>query len=263
MWNSSRLWLRPRLRLILLPLNIEAVTLCKYYRFQKFTLLPTNIRKLPQRQLCPSESHRQHFWESPLRVAVTSLAHYPLTSQLCVLLAPVSPLQQVTGAGTGGSTAGSFCAILWPPPSTLSKQELAQAWPGLRHRVPRAPSTAGLRLPAETQRGRAAAGRAQHTQLGSTGAKRKMKTKSGDKMRNSDNSQGKGGRGRERKFKRGKLRKIFTGSTDGSSSLWASTCLQGLAEHSEAPNASIISMTGTSVKIKSFSSWKLMLCPET
>lgn len=46
----------------------------------------------------------------------------------------------------GGSTAGPFCAVLWPARSTRSKEELAQPRPGLRGRVPRAPSKAGLRL---------------------------------------------------------------------------------------------------------------------
>lgn len=84
-------------------------------------------------------------------MAVTRLIIYPLTLlNLCAAGPGIPCYRRGQELALGGSTAGPFGAILWPAPSTQSKQELCQPWPGLGCRVPRAPSKAGLGLLTQT-----------------------------------------------------------------------------------------------------------------
>lgn len=188
-------------------------------------------------------------------MAVTCLACYPPTLPTLSTAGPSFPrYRRWQEPVLGSSTAGPFCAILWQLAALGANRNWLSHGPASGTGCQEHPAMLGWGSAhkEEAPQQRQYSARGWHSQ--GERLKPRVVRRWGTVMT---------AREREKevdsKFKSGKRRKIFTGSTDGSSFSWASTCLQGLAEHSEAPNASIISMRGTSAKIKSFSSWKLKL----
>lgn len=113
--------------------------------FKNSPYLPTTIRKLPHRKLCPSRRQKQGFWEIPFQesMTVTGLTCYPFTLlTLCAAAGPSFPQQR-----TRNVPALRSRAVLWPLCSTKRKQELAQPWPCLGCRLLWSPSKSRAEAP--------------------------------------------------------------------------------------------------------------------
>lgn len=109
--------------------------------FKNSLYLPTTVRKLPHRKLCPSGRQKQGFGESPFQgsLTVTCLTHYPWTLlTVCAAAGPSFPQQRKNKCA--GAQELRSRAVLWPPHSTKRKQELAQPWLCLGRGLPWAPS---------------------------------------------------------------------------------------------------------------------------
>lgn len=109
--------------------------------FKNSLYLPTTIRKLPHRKLCPSRRQKQGFGESPFQgsLTVTCLRHSSWTLlTVCAAAGPSFPQQQKNKRARAQRLRSR--AVLRPPRSTKRKQELAQPWLCLGHGLPWAPS---------------------------------------------------------------------------------------------------------------------------